>query len=80
MREILEEVRARGVMTAVGGADGDRGGTEEFEGVADVIFVGEADETWPEFLRDWELDHTKVGTLRRRRLTWQRCRCRGVDL
>ena len=24
------------------------------EGLADVIFVGEADQTWPQFLRDWE--------------------------
>ena len=24
-----------------------------FEGLADVIFVGEAEETWPQFLREW---------------------------
>jgi len=53
MREILEEVRARGVMTAVGGPMATVE-EQELEGVADVIFVGEADETWPEFLRDWE--------------------------
>ena len=27
---------------------------QDLEGLADVIFVGEADETWPQFLRDWE--------------------------
>ena len=26
----------------------------DLEGLADVIFVGEADLTWPEFLKDWE--------------------------
>ena len=24
-----------------------------FEGLADVIFVGEAETTWPQFLDDW---------------------------
>jgi radical SAM superfamily enzyme YgiQ (UPF0313 family) len=53
MGEILDEVRARGVMTVVGGP---MATVEEHElkGLADVIFIGEADETWPEFLRDWE--------------------------
>jgi len=53
MRVILEEVRSRGVMTVVGGP---MATVEEqaFEGLADVVFVGEADQTWPEFLRDWE--------------------------
>ena len=27
---------------------------EELEDLADVIFVGEADATWPQFLREWE--------------------------
>ena len=27
---------------------------ESLEGLADVIFIGEADETWPQFLDDWE--------------------------
>ncbi|MGB2931205.1 MAG: radical SAM protein [Methyloceanibacter sp.] len=53
MREILEEVRARGPMTVVGGplATVEE---ESIEDLADVIFVGEADDTWPQFLRDWE--------------------------
>ena len=25
-----------------------------FDGLADVIFIGEAEETWPQFLREWE--------------------------
>ena len=51
--EILEGCRSRGVMTVVGGpmATVEPEALEEF---ADVIFVGEADETWPQFLREWE--------------------------
>jgi radical SAM superfamily enzyme YgiQ (UPF0313 family) len=54
MAEILTEVRSRGVMTVVGGplATVEE---ETLRGLADVVFVGEADETWPQFLRDWEL-------------------------
>jgi radical SAM superfamily enzyme YgiQ (UPF0313 family) len=52
MRKILERLKGRGVFTVVGGAwvsvqedyFGDR---------ADVIFVGEAEETWPRFLDEW---------------------------
>jgi radical SAM superfamily enzyme YgiQ (UPF0313 family) len=51
--QILEEVRARGVMTAVGGPMATVE-PESLEGLADVLFVGEADETWPAFLREWE--------------------------
>ena len=53
MSEILEEVRSRGVMTVVGGPMATVE-PEVLEGLADVIFVGEADETWPQFLREWE--------------------------
>jgi hypothetical protein len=53
MSEILREVNSRGVMTVVGGplATVEE---ETLEGLADVVFIGEADETWPQFLRDWE--------------------------
>ncbi len=52
MREILEELRQRGVFVVIGGpwisvAE------DWFEDLADVIFVGEAEETWPKFLEDW---------------------------
>jgi radical SAM superfamily enzyme YgiQ (UPF0313 family) len=53
LREILKEVRARGVLTVVGGAMATVE-PEQLEGLADVIFVGEADVTWPQFLREWE--------------------------
>lgn len=52
MREILRELKARGVFTVVGGP---WVSVQEdyFEGLADVIFVGEAETTWPLFLAEW---------------------------
>jgi len=52
MREILVELRSRGVFTVIGGpwisvAE------NWYDGLVDVIFVGEAEETWPQFLDDW---------------------------
>jgi radical SAM superfamily enzyme YgiQ (UPF0313 family) len=52
MREILTELHARDVFTVVGGpwisvAE------DWFVGLVDVIFVGEAEETWPRFLDEW---------------------------
>jgi len=51
--EILEEVKSRGVMAVVGGPMATVE-PEVLEGLADIIFVGEADETWPQFLSEWE--------------------------
>jgi radical SAM superfamily enzyme YgiQ (UPF0313 family) len=51
--EILEECRSRGVMTVVGGSMATVD-PDTLEGHADVIFVGEADDTWPQFLSEWE--------------------------
>jgi radical SAM superfamily enzyme YgiQ (UPF0313 family) len=53
MREILEELKRRGRFVVLGGAwvtvnEG------YFRDLADVIFVGEAEETWPQFLREWQ--------------------------
>lgn len=53
MREILTELKRRGVFTVVGGpwvtVDEDY-----FDGLADAIFIGEAEQTWPRFLADWQ--------------------------
>jgi radical SAM superfamily enzyme YgiQ (UPF0313 family) len=53
MREILVELRKRNAYIAVGGpwitVDEDF-----FSGLVDVAFIGEADETWPRFLLDWQ--------------------------
>jgi radical SAM superfamily enzyme YgiQ (UPF0313 family) len=51
--EILESVKALGVVTVVGGPMATVE-PEAFDGLADVLFVGEADETWPQFLEEWE--------------------------
>lgn len=53
MREILQELRRRGVFTVVGGPWVSV--SEDYFGdLAEVIFVGEAEETWPLFLREWQ--------------------------
>jgi radical SAM superfamily enzyme YgiQ (UPF0313 family) len=53
MREILQELHARDIFTIVGGpwitvAE------NWYDGLVDVIFIGEAEETWPQFLREWQ--------------------------
>jgi radical SAM superfamily enzyme YgiQ (UPF0313 family) len=53
MREILMELKQRGTFTVVGGPWVSV--QEDYFGpLADVIFVGEAEETWPRFLSDWK--------------------------
>src|SRR5437660_4731313 len=53
MRQILKELKARGVFTVVGGPW--ISVQEDYFGdLADVIFVGEAEETWPRFLQEWK--------------------------
>jgi radical SAM superfamily enzyme YgiQ (UPF0313 family) len=52
MRDILLELQARNHFVVVGGpwitvAE------DWFAGLVDVIFIGEAEETWPRFLEDW---------------------------
>src|SRR5437588_9487357 len=52
MKEILTELKQRGVFTVVGGAWVTV--QEDYFGeLADVIFVGEAEDTWPRFLEEW---------------------------
>jgi radical SAM superfamily enzyme YgiQ (UPF0313 family) len=60
MREILEELKERGRFTVVGGP-WVTVQEDYFNGLADAIFVGEAEETWPRFLDEW-----KLGTQRTR--------------
>jgi radical SAM superfamily enzyme YgiQ (UPF0313 family) len=52
MLEILAEFRRRGRFVVVGGPFASLC-PEELQGHADVVFVDEAEETWPEFLRDY---------------------------
>src|SRR5437660_10386035 len=52
MREILSELKRRGAFTVVGGP-WVTVQEDEFGELADVIFVGEAEQTWPQFLDEW---------------------------
>ena len=63
MSEILRELKSRGVFTVVGGP-WVTVREDYFKGLADVIFVGEAEETWPKFLRAWKLTRMNGGMSR----------------
>ncbi len=52
MREILTELRRSRAFTVVGGP-WITVQEDYFGDLADVIFIGEAEETWPQFLADW---------------------------
>jgi len=53
MREILSELKSRGCFVVVGGP-WVTVKEDYFGNLADVIFVGEAETTWPQFLEDWQ--------------------------
>jgi len=53
MMEILQELRKRGIFAVVGGP-WVTVSEEYFGNLAEVIFVGEAEETWPQFLLDFQ--------------------------
>ncbi len=53
MLEIIEEFRRRGRFLVVGGPYASLC-PEELRGRCDVLFVDEAEETWPQFLHDFE--------------------------
>jgi len=59
MRDILLELKKRNVFTVVGGPWVSVN-EASFSGLADVIFVGEAEETWPQFLTDWQIGRTEA--------------------
>ena len=52
MHEILDELKRRNVFTVLGGP-WVTVYPEDFGTVPDVIFIGEAEETWPRFLVEW---------------------------
>jgi radical SAM superfamily enzyme YgiQ (UPF0313 family) len=53
MREILAELKDCGVFTVVGGP-WVTVREDYFGDLADVIFIGEAEETWPRFIDEWK--------------------------
>lgn len=52
MKEILNELKRRGVFTVVGGP-WVTVQEDDIAGLTDVIFIGEAEQTWPQFLAEW---------------------------
>src|SRR5271169_5146547 len=52
MLEILRELKTRGIFTVVGGP-WVTVQEDYFDGLADAIFIGEAETTWPQFLQEW---------------------------
>lgn len=52
MREILAELNQRGAFTVVGGP-WVTVQEDYFDGLAQAVFIGEAEETWPRFLEEW---------------------------
>ena len=55
MKEILTELRRRNCYIVVGGP-WITVKEDYFDGLVDVKFMGEAEETWPRFLEDWSAD------------------------
>ena len=53
MKEIVAELKRRGVFVVLGGPLV-TSGEDYFAGIADVTFIGEAEETWPRFLAEWQ--------------------------
>ena len=54
MREILAELKGRGTFVVVGGP-WVTAKEDYFGDLPDVVFVGEAEDTWPRFLEEWRL-------------------------
>jgi radical SAM superfamily enzyme YgiQ (UPF0313 family) len=52
MREIITELKSRGTFTVLGGP-WVTVSPEDLEPLVDVVFIGEAEETWPRFLDEW---------------------------
>ena len=52
MRGIITELKRRGIFTVLGGA-WVTVSPEDLGPLVDVIFIGEAEETWPRFLAEW---------------------------
>ena len=56
MGEILAELELRDCYIVLGGP-WITVSEDYFSGIPDVVFVGEAEETWPQFLADWSQGH-----------------------
>jgi radical SAM superfamily enzyme YgiQ (UPF0313 family) len=56
MKEILTELKRRNCFTVVGGP-WVTVKEDYFDGLVEVKFIGEAEETWPQFLHEWKEGH-----------------------
>lgn len=56
VRELGEIFRRRGIPVAVGGP-GVSSAPEHYRNHFDVLFIGEAEHTWPQFIADWKTGH-----------------------
>jgi len=54
MKEIIHELKRHGVFTVVGGP-WVTVQEDDLANLVDVVFIGEAEETWPRFLGDWSV-------------------------
>ena len=52
MREVIVELKSRGIFTVLGGPWATVK-PEDLGPLVDVVFIGEAEETWPRFLAEW---------------------------
>jgi len=53
MKTLLERLADQDVCVVVGGP-WITVKEDDFDGLADVVFIGESEETWPQFLREWQ--------------------------
>lgn len=53
VRELGELFRSRGIPVAVGGP-GVSSAPEHYRNHFDILFIGEAEHTWPQFIADWK--------------------------
>jgi radical SAM superfamily enzyme YgiQ (UPF0313 family) len=59
MRAIISELKRRGIFTVLGGP-WVTVSPEDLGGLVDVMFIGEAEETWSQFLDDWSQGRHQV--------------------
>ncbi len=52
-REVAAVFRRRGIPVAIGGP-GVSGSPDEYRDHFDILFIGEAEKTWPQFVKEWE--------------------------
>lgn len=57
-RQLAKIFRKRSILVSIGGP-GVSGKPEDYCNDFDILFIGEAERTWPQFLREWQDNHYK---------------------